>query len=72
MCCVTFACRISTRFLNPFSDTHTQVMTSVYGVTFVGARGQISARLIERGWEDNKHTYRVACYAAQVRFWLFE
>ncbi len=29
------------------------VMTSVYGVTAVGAREQISARLSERGWANS-------------------
>lgn len=28
------------------------VMTTVYGVTFVGARDQIAARLVERGWDN--------------------
>lgn len=42
------------------------VMTSVYGVTFIGARGQISNRLVERGWEDNHQTYKIACYAAKI------
>lgn len=42
------------------------VMTSVYGVTFVGARSQIGNRLRERGFEDNTQMYKVACYAAKV------
>ncbi|CAL6270165.1 unnamed protein product [Bathycoccus prasinos] len=42
------------------------VMTSVYGVTFVGARMQISARLKERvGFESESVRYRVAAYAAK-------
>jgi len=42
------------------------VMTSVYGVTFVGARGQIYSRLKEReAMEDNEQLrYRVAKYTA--------
>lgn len=42
------------------------VMTSVYGVTFVGARGQISSRLKERGFEDSSLMYKVSCYSAKV------
>jgi DNA-directed RNA polymerase len=42
------------------------VMTSVYGVTFVGARAQMGARLKERGFEDNASMYKVSCYAARV------
>ena len=42
------------------------VMTSVYGVTYVGARTQISNRLRERGFEDNREMYLVACYSARV------
>ena len=42
------------------------VMTSVYGVTYVGARTQISNRLRERGFEDNREMYLVSCYSARV------
>ncbi|KAL4451184.1 hypothetical protein ABPG77_009256 [Micractinium sp. CCAP 211/92] len=42
------------------------VMTSVYGVTFVGARAQIGNRLKERGFEDNQFMYKVSCYSAKV------
>lgn len=42
------------------------VMTSVYGVTFVGARAQVGNRLRERGFEDNQFMYKVSCYAAKV------
>lgn len=42
------------------------VMTSVYGVTFVGARAQIGNRLKERGFEDNHAMYKVSCYVARV------
>lgn len=43
------------------------VMTSVYGVTFVGARMQILNRLKERGTiQDQAEMYRAACYAAKV------
>ena len=41
-------------------------MTSVYGVTFVGARGQIANRLKERGWTDEQLTFKVSNYAAKV------
>jgi len=42
------------------------VMTSVYGVTFVGARAQIRNRLKEREFEDNHVMYKVSCYPARV------
>lgn len=44
------------------------VMTSVYGVTFIGARMQILNRLKERSpiAVDPVDTYRAACYAAKV------
>lgn len=42
-------------------------MTSVYGVTFVGARMQIFNRLKERGTiQEQTEMYRAACYAAKV------
>ncbi|KAK3288981.1 hypothetical protein CYMTET_3562, partial [Cymbomonas tetramitiformis] len=42
------------------------VMTSVYGVTFVGARQQIQNRLKERGAiPDESLRYMVACYGAR-------
>ena len=44
------------------------VMTSVYGVTFVGARQQISSRLSERGWDDERLLYKTASYGASVSF----
>lgn len=44
------------------------VMTSVYGVTFVGAREQIKKRLKERGViADDNELYICSCYAAKVR-----
>ena len=44
------------------------VMTSVYGVTYVGARDQIMRRLKERGAiMDDKELFGCACYAAKVR-----
>lgn len=44
------------------------VMTSVYGVTFVGARMQILNRLRERGnITEQVEMYRAASYAAKVR-----
>jgi len=45
-------------------------MTSVYGVTYIGARMQILNRLKERNptaAADPVDTYRAACYAAKVR-----
>lgn len=43
------------------------VMTSVYGVTYIGARDQILRRLRERGaFEDNSELFSAACYAAKV------
>lgn len=43
------------------------VMTSVYGVTPIGAAHQVLSRLVERGWPDNNFTYKVARYGANVR-----
>ncbi|CAN1166839.1 DNA-directed RNA polymerase 3, chloroplastic [Linum perenne] len=43
------------------------VMTSVYGVTFVGAREQIKKRLEEKGvFSDDKLLFKASCYAAKV------
>ncbi|XP_073158292.1 DNA-directed RNA polymerase 3, chloroplastic-like isoform X2 [Henckelia pumila] len=43
------------------------VMTSVYGVTFVGAREQIKRRLEEKGLiTDDRLLFCAACYAAKV------
>lgn len=45
------------------------VMTSVYGVTFIGAREQIRKRLKERAFSDNIDDtllFLVSCYAAKV------
>ncbi|KAF5725888.1 DNA/RNA polymerases superfamily protein isoform 1 [Tripterygium wilfordii] len=43
------------------------VMTSVYGVTFIGAREQIKKRLEEKGLiTDDKLLFSAACYAAKV------
>lgn len=43
------------------------VMTSVYGVTYVGAREQIKRRLKERGSiADDTALFAAACYAARV------
>jgi len=42
------------------------VMTSVYGVTFIGAREQISNRLRERGWDDENLVFSTSRYAAKV------
>lgn len=44
------------------------VMTSVYGVTYIGARDQIKRRLKERGAiADDTELFGAACYAAKVR-----
>jgi DNA-directed RNA polymerase len=43
------------------------VMTSVYGVTHVGARGQVAARLRERGWTGaGVPAWAASSYAAKV------
>ncbi|XP_039071810.1 DNA-directed RNA polymerase 3, chloroplastic-like isoform X1 [Hibiscus syriacus] len=43
------------------------VMTSVYGVTFVGAREQIKRRLAEKGHiTDDRMLFSAACYTAKV------
>ena len=43
------------------------VMTSVYGVTYIGARDQIKRRLKERGAiSDDSEIFGCACYAAKV------
>jgi DNA-directed RNA polymerase len=42
-------------------------MTSVYGVTYIGARQQITKRLQEKGLiTDDKLLYEVSCYATRV------
>lgn len=44
------------------------VMTSVYGVTYVGARDQIKRRLKERNAiDDDTKLFSAACYAAKVK-----
>lgn len=43
------------------------VMTSVYGVTYVGAREQIKRRLMEKGHiKDDRMLFSASCYAAKV------
>lgn len=43
------------------------VMTSVYGVTYIGARDQIKRRLKERGaFADESEIFGASCYAAKV------
>ncbi|CAO2825253.1 unnamed protein product [Amaranthus hypochondriacus] len=43
------------------------VMTSVYGVTYVGAREQIKRRLKERAaFSDDAELYGAACYTAKI------
>lgn len=42
-------------------------MTSVYGVTYVGAREQIKRRLEEKGLiADDRQLFAASCYAAKV------
>lgn len=42
-------------------------MTSVYGVTYVGAREQIKRRLEEKGViTDERMLFAAACYSAKV------
>uniref|UniRef100_A0A1D1XV78 DNA-directed RNA polymerase n=1 Tax=Anthurium amnicola TaxID=1678845 RepID=A0A1D1XV78_9ARAE len=49
------------------------VMTSVYGVTYVGAREQIKRRLKERGViADDAEQFSAACYAAKVTLTALE
>ncbi|EXB77631.1 DNA-directed RNA polymerase 2 [Morus notabilis] len=49
------------------------VMTSVYGVTFIGARNQIKKRLKERGAiADDEELFRCSCYAAKAREIIWE
>ncbi len=44
------------------------VMTSVYGVTYIGARDQIKRRLKERSViADDVELFGASCYAAKVR-----
>lgn len=43
------------------------VMTSVYGVTYIGAREQIKRRLREKGLiDDDTVLYKASCYASKV------
>ncbi|KAI4314037.1 hypothetical protein L6164_026980 [Bauhinia variegata] len=49
------------------------VMTSVYGVTYVGARDQIKRRLKERNAiEDNPELFAASCYAAKTTLTALE
>lgn len=49
------------------------VMTSVYGVTYIGARDQIKRRLKERGAiADDAELFGAACYAAKVTLTALE
>lgn len=41
------------------------VMTSVYGVTHIGARQQIENRLVERGWTNRQEVFQVGRQASQ-------
>lgn len=42
------------------------IMTSVYGVTFIGARAQISNRLFERGWSNEQEVFQVGVAVNEV------
>ncbi len=42
------------------------VMTTVYGVTFVGARDQIAKQLVARGGIPPEHIYAVSSYVARI------
>ncbi|KAG5227074.1 DNA-directed RNA polymerase [Salix suchowensis] len=44
------------------------VMTSVYGVTYIGARDQIKRRLKDRGITEESDIFGCSCYAAKVTF----
>lgn len=47
-------------------------MTSVYGVTYIGARDQIKRRLKERGAiSDDAELFGAACYAAKVSVYFY-
>ncbi|XP_052198102.1 DNA-directed RNA polymerase 2B, chloroplastic/mitochondrial-like isoform X2 [Diospyros lotus] len=49
------------------------VMTSVYGVTYIGARDQITRRLKERhAIEDDAELFGAACYAAKTTLTALE
>ncbi|KAI9092039.1 hypothetical protein K1719_027974 [Acacia pycnantha] len=49
------------------------VMTSVYGVTYIGARDQIKRRLKERNAiEDDAEMFGAACYAAKTTLMALE
>ncbi|KAH9611681.1 hypothetical protein KSS87_017399 [Heliosperma pusillum] len=48
------------------------VMTSVYGVTYIGARDQIKRRLKERDAIDDNEVFAAACYAAKVTMTALE
>ncbi len=42
------------------------VMTSVYGITRIGAREQFSARLRERGWHNEPEVFRCSWYLTNL------
>jgi hypothetical protein len=42
------------------------VMTSVYGITRVGAREQFSNRLRERGWRNEQEVFRCSWYLTHL------
>lgn len=73
--CVVFYCSVTVLSFETFQVDRKlvkqTVMTSVYGVTFVGAREQIKRRLEEKGvLGDERLLFTAACYAAKVSLCL--
>lgn len=76
--CLSYVCFIVVSTDNEFNQfamkvdrkmVKQTVMTSVYGVTFIGAREQIRKRLKERVFGDDIDdtlSFRATCYAAKV------
>lgn len=70
-CTVVFYCLVTVLSSETFQVDRKlvkqTVMTSVYGVTFVGAREQIKRRLEEKGvLGDERLLFTAACYTAKV------
>ena len=64
-CCSLLPCKLRRSGLT--LQVKQTVMTSVYGVTFIGARQQISNRLKDKGWTHDDTIFRVSNYGARVR-----
>lgn len=45
------------------------VMTSVYGVTYIGARQQMTSRLKDKGWTQEDVIFKASSYGAKVGCW---